>query len=129
MLGEAAFEAQPKIVTQDGPDADVIIQSQWQDSAEAETQLTAHSVALPNAQVCSGASHFACKGPAARHHFASVLYTLVKSILCGLIHVTAAPSCSTHLLCINCHSIVDGSHARRNKTLVDTSLSTNTASP
>lgn len=82
MSAKAAFEAQPKIVTQNGAVADVSIQSQWQDAAEAETQLTAYCVALPNAQVCSGAPTFACKGPAARQHFAFILYTLIRSMLC-----------------------------------------------
>ena len=69
MSAEATFEAQSSIVTQDGADADVSIQTQRQDAAEAETQLTAHCVAWPNAQACSDAPVSACKGATIRHHY------------------------------------------------------------
>ena len=57
MSAEAAFEAQP-ILTQDGIDIDVSVQSQWQDAAEAESQVTGHCVTWPNTQVCSEAVMF-----------------------------------------------------------------------
>lgn len=50
MSAEGTFEAQP-IVTQGGIDTNVSTRSQWQDAAEAETQVTGHCVTWPKAQV------------------------------------------------------------------------------